>query len=177
MPIRDAIVDVPGVRLVGPDDVTISGITYDSRQVRPGDLFAALRGSDFDGHRYIETAIANGASAVLAEEPAACRVPVIVAENSRAALAPVSAAFYGHPSREVTMIGLTGTDGKTTTSYLVRDILQAAQCQTGMIGTVGIEIGDGSSHHLPHQTTPESNLVQGYLREMIERGTTYAVLE
>lgn len=177
MPIRDAIVDVPGARLVGPDDVTISGITYDSRTVQPGDLFAALRGSDFDGHRYIDAAVRRGAAAILAEEPVDASVPVIVVENSRAALAPLSATFQGHPSRDLTMIGLTGTDGKTTTSYLVRHILQHAGIQTGLIGTVGIEIGDGTAHHLPHQTTPESNLVQGYLREMVERRTSAAVLE
>lgn len=157
--------------------VRVSGVTYDSRAVRPGDLFAALRGSDFDGHRYIANAVAAGASAVLAEEAVDCGVPVIVAGNSRAALAPVSATFYGNPSHELTMIGLTGTDGKTTTSCMVRDIMSAAGRQIGMIGTVGIEIGDGSAHHLPHQTTPESNLVQGYLREMVEQGTDSAVLE
>jgi UDP-N-acetylmuramoyl-L-alanyl-D-glutamate--2,6-diaminopimelate ligase len=158
-------------------DTVVTGVTYDSRQVQPGHLFAALRGSDFDGHRYIEGAIKRGAVAVLAEEPVDVGVPVVVAGNSRAALAPLSAAFYGHPSRELTMIGLTGTDGKTTTSYLVRSILEHAGIQTGIIGTVGIALGDGSVHHLPHQTTPESNLVQGYLREMVERGTTCAVLE
>ncbi len=166
---------VPGAWLSGDPETVITGITYDSRLAGEGMLFAALRGSDFDGHRYIDAALAQGASAVLAEEPIAGNG--LVVENSRAALAVVSAEFYGHPSRELTLIGLTGTDGKTTTSYLVRQILQAAGHQTGVIGTVGIEIGDGTSHHLPHQTTPESNLLQGYLREMVEHGTTHAVLE
>jgi UDP-N-acetylmuramoyl-L-alanyl-D-glutamate--2,6-diaminopimelate ligase len=175
--IGDLAATVNGARVLGDASTLVHGLTYDSRKVQPGDLFSALRGSDFDGHRYIDTAIANGAVAVLAEQPVSAAVPVIVSENSRAALASISAAFYGYPSRELTMIGLTGTDGKTTTSFLVRDILEAAGRQTGMIGTVGIGIGDGTSHHLPHQTTPESNLVHGYLREMIERGTTAAVLE
>jgi UDP-N-acetylmuramoyl-L-alanyl-D-glutamate--2,6-diaminopimelate ligase len=167
----------PDAFVVGDASISVRGLTYDSRSVRPGDLFAALPGSDFDGHRYIDAAITNGAVAVLAEDPTPRSVPVIVAVDSRAVLAPISAAFYGHPSRELRMIGLTGTDGKTTTSYLVCDILRAAGHRTGLIGTVGIAIGDGTTHQLPHQTTPESNFVQGYLREMVEHGTTHAVLE
>jgi UDP-N-acetylmuramoyl-L-alanyl-D-glutamate--2,6-diaminopimelate ligase len=163
--------------VVGDPATEITGVTYDSREAQPGMLFAALRGSDFDGHAYIPAAIERGASAILAEEVVDTTVPVILVENSRAALAPIAAAFYGNPSRELTLIGLTGTDGKTTTSYLVRQILESAGLQTGVIGTVGIEVGDGTSHHLPHQTTPESNLVQGYLREMVEHGTTHAVIE
>lgn len=175
--IRDLLVDLPDARVIGDPATEILGVTYDSREVRPGMLFAALRGSDFDGHAYIAAAIERGASAILAEEAEDTTLPFILVENSRAALAPISAAFYGNPGRELTLIGLTGTDGKTTTSYLVRQILESAGLQTGVIGTVGIEIGDGSSHHLPHQTTPESNLVQGYLREMVEHGTTHAVIE
>jgi UDP-N-acetylmuramoyl-L-alanyl-D-glutamate--2,6-diaminopimelate ligase len=168
---------IPDARLVGNANGVVAGITYDSREVRRGMLFAALRGSDFDGHRYIHSALENGAAAILAEEPVEAAVPVILTGDSRASLAPLSAAFYGHPSRDLVMIGLTGTDGKTTTSYLVRHILRHAGNQTGMIGTVGIHIGDGTVHQLPHQTTPESNLVQGYLREMVNRGTECAVLE
>lgn len=173
--LRELARHLPGARIVGDPDTVITGITYDSRLARTGTLFAALRGSDFDGHRFIDAAITQGAGAVLAEAPMPGNG--LVVEDSRAALAIVSAEFYGHPSRELTLIGLTGTDGKTTTSYLVRQILEAAGHQTGVIGTVGIEIGDGTSHHLPHQTTPESNLLQGYLREMVEHGTTHAVVE
>jgi UDP-N-acetylmuramoyl-L-alanyl-D-glutamate--2,6-diaminopimelate ligase len=174
--LRTLLRDCPEARIQGDESVVVSGVTYDSRQARPGWLFAALRGSDFDGHAYIPAAVERGAAAILAEEPYP-GMPMILVENSRAALAPISATFFGHPSRELTLIGLTGTDGKTTTSYLVRHILQQAGFQTGVIGTVGIEIGDGTVHNLPHQTTPESHLVQGYLREMVERGTTHAVLE
>lgn len=168
---------VADVRMYGNSETEITGITYDSREVLPGYLFAALRGSDFDGHQYIGGAIERGAAAILAEEAPDLQVPALIAENSRAALAPISATFYDHPSQELTMVGLTGTDGKTTTSYLVRDILGAASIQTGLVGTIGIEIGDSSSYQLPHQTTPESNLIQGYLREMVSRGTKAAVIE
>lgn len=164
-------------RLVGDGEVPVSGITYDSRDVKPGDLFAALPGSDFDGHRYIAGAVARGAVAILAERETNVGVPQIIVADSRAALAPVSVEFYGDPGRGMSLVGLTGTDGKTTTSFLVRDILRAAGRQTGVIGTVGIEIGDGTGHQLAHQTTPESNLVQRYLREMRAHGTTDAVIE
>lgn len=163
--------------LIGDGTVHVSGITYDSRLVKPGDLFAALPGSDFDGHHFIGSAVERGAAAILSERRSQVDVPVIVVPDSRAALAPLSVAFYGDPAREMSLIGLTGTDGKTTTSYLVRDILRAAGRRTGVIGTVGIETGDGTEHHLPHQTTPESNLIQRYLREMRDCGTTDAVLE
>ena len=163
-------------RIVGDGDVVVSGIQYDSRLVRPGDLFAALRGDD-DGHRFIPAAIANGAVAILAERDPGMDVPRIVTPDSRAALAQCAASFYGDPSRNLTTIGVTGTDGKTTTSHLVDHVLRQSGHVTGMIGTVGITIGHKRSDELPHQTTPESNLVQGYLRELVEAGGDTAVIE
>lgn len=159
-------------------DGTITGITIDSRNVQPGDLFAALRGSDFDGHSYIAKAIENGAAAILAEElPAGVDHPAIIVENSRRDLAPISAEFYGHPGRELTTIGLTGTDGKTTTASLITWILREAGIQTGLIGTLGMQFGDGTEQSLGHQTTPESHLIQGFLRQMVEVGTQAVVIE
>ena len=177
MTVRDLAAAAPGATVIGDANTTITGLTYDSRGVRPGDLFAALPGSDFDGHHYIDDAVRRGAAAILAERAVDVPVPVVVVGASRASLAPIAAALYGHPSRELTMIGLTGTDGKTTTSYLVRDIFQEASRKTGLIGTIGIALGDGTHHQLPHQTTPESNLVQHFLREMVERGTDSAIIE
>lgn len=168
---------LPEVRIVGSRDTRISAIQYDSRLIAPGDLFAALPGSDDDGHRYVPAAIGSGAAALLVERDTDASVPRLIAADSRAALATLSAAFYGYPSRELTTIGLTGTDGKTTTSFLVNDVLRQAGRSTGMIGTVGIAIGTDRIDALPHQTTPESNLVQGYLREMVETGVDTAILE
>ncbi len=167
---------VPESQLLG--DAGITGITIDSRDVRPGDLFAALRGSDFDGHAYISQAIANGAAAILAEQmPEGLEHPVILVGNSRRDLAPISAAFFGYPSHELTCIGLTGTDGKTTTTALVQWILREHEIQTGSIGTLGVQIGDGTVISIGHQTTPESHLVQGFLRQMVEAGTQAVVME
>lgn len=168
---------VGDVRIIGPNDVAISGIQYDSRLVVPGDLFAALVGGDADGHRFITAAVARGAAAVLVERVQDLAVPQLVSSDSRAALARCSAAFYDHPGRELFTIGLTGTDGKTTTSFLIDDVLRRSGHITGLIGTVGIRIGLERIDELPHQTTPESNLVQGYLREMVEAGADTAIIE
>jgi len=168
---------IPDATLLGHARVVITGIQYDSRLIQPGDLFAALPGADFDGHHYVDAAIANGAVALLVERAIEATMPRIVVPDSRAALAPLAASFYGNPGRELDVIGLTGTDGKTTTSFLVEHILRAAGKRTGLIGTVGIRIGSDRSYSLAHQTTPESNLIQGFLREMVEHGVTHAILE
>ncbi len=169
---------VPGAALRGAAGTPVGGITYDSRGVTPGMLFAALVGGDFDGHDYVDSAVANGASAILVERPMSVDVPqIVVPGTSRAALAPVSRAFYGDPSRELTVIGITGTDGKTTTAAMLEGILAGTGRQVGGIGTVGIRIGDGTTHDLGHQTTPESVTVQRALREMVDAGTEFAVLE
>lgn len=173
----DLAASVPGARLTGDPATVITGIRFDSRLVRPGDLFAALPGGDFDGHGFIPGAIERGAAAVLCERALDLTVPSVLVADARAALAPVAAAFYGHPSRELTAIGLTGTDGKTTTSYLVDGILRAAGRTTGLIGTVAIRLGPERELHLAHQTTPESSLVQAYLRAMVETGVDTAILE
>lgn len=179
-PITSSVTDlravVPGARVTG--NAVITGITIDSRDVRPGDLFAALRGSDFDGHAFIEQAIEKGAAAILAEElPEGVDHPAIIVENSRRDLAPISAEFYGHPSKELLTVGLTGTDGKTTTTALVQWILRKNGIQTGGIGTLGVQIGDGTAISIGHQSTPESHLVQGFLRQMVEGATKAVVIE
>jgi UDP-N-acetylmuramoyl-L-alanyl-D-glutamate--2,6-diaminopimelate ligase len=174
--LADLTGELPGARTIGADAI-VTGIQYDSRLIEPGTLFAALVGSDFDGHRFVDDAIERGATALLVEREIERDIPQIVVANSREALAPVSASFYGHPSRELTAVGITGTDGKTTTSHLLNGILRHTGLNTGIIGTVGIRIGESREDFLPHQSTPESNLVQGYLREMTEANVTHAILE
>ena len=118
-------------------DPPVTGVVADSRQVRRGDLFVAIRGVQVDGHRFIEAAIARGASAVVGTEPhEGLPVPYIRVRDGREALAYLVAAFYGHPSRQMTLIGVTGTDGKTTTTNLIFHILKAAGLDAGMISTV-----------------------------------------
>ncbi len=173
----DLATSAPGSTLYGDPGVQVTGLHYDSRLVGPGDLFAALPGADFDGHDYIDQAVAAGAAALLVERHLSANAPQIVVADTRASLAPLAAHFHDHPSRDLTVIGLTGTDGKTTTSFLIDHILREAGLITGVIGTVGIRIGPDVSYTLPHQTTPESNLFQGYLREMATAGVSHAIVE
>ncbi len=167
----------PGARILGSAASTVSGLVYDSRLVQQGDLFAALRGAEFDGHQFVREAEQRGAAALLIETPASTALPQIHVENSRAALAAIAAEHYGHPSLNVGVIGITGTDGKTTTSYLVDHILRSGGVRTGMVGTVAIRVGDHEELHPSRQTTPESSDIQRYLRQMADDSVSWAILE
>jgi UDP-N-acetylmuramoyl-L-alanyl-D-glutamate--2,6-diaminopimelate ligase len=168
---------LPGARVLGSDAAIVSGVVYDSRLVEPGDLFAALRGSDFDGHQFVPDAEQRGAAAILVESPASTALPQIQVEDSRAAFAAVAAEYYDHPSLQLGVIGITGTDGKTTTAYLVDHILRSAGATTGMVGTVATRIGNREELHSSRQTTPESSDIQQYLRQMVDASAAWAVLE
>ncbi len=144
----------------------VRGLSYDSRQVAPGDLFVALRGSGTDGHRFIDHAIASGAAAVWLESADAAKsdVPCVVVSDSRAALAHIAAPFFGYPARELALLGVTGTNGKTSTCTLVESILERAGHETGLIGTVEIRYADERIRSI--NTTPESLDLQRTLRSM-----------
>ena len=158
----------------------IGGISYDSRSVCPGDLFVALRGQQRDGHQFVHQAIEKGAIAVVTEsgwngddtgwDVARIRVP-----DSRRALSKLAANFYGHPSEKMNVIGITGTNGKTTTSFLLESILLEAGAQPGVIGTVNYRF-PGHVHTAP-MTTPESLDLMRWLRKMADAGVTDVVME
>jgi UDP-N-acetylmuramoyl-L-alanyl-D-glutamate--2,6-diaminopimelate ligase len=159
-------------------DVEISGIAIDSRAVQPGYLFVAMKGGFADGHDYIEKAIQAGAAAVVGDrEISGLSVPYIKLENPRQALTWLAAAFYNWPARKLTVIGVTGTDGKTTTSNLIYRILVEAGIKAGMISTVNAVIGDEVLDTGFHVTTPDAHDVQGYLARMVDAGLTHVVLE
>lgn len=162
-----------------PSDTRISGIATDSRKVQPGDVFFALTGDNVDGHNYIPQALEQGAAAVVGARPSLdLAVPYVqIKGDDREALAQFSAAFYGYPSRKLVVIGVTGTDGKTTTTNLVYEILKSAGVAVGMISTVNAEIGDETLDTGFHVTTPEAPDIQRYLARMVAAGLTHAVLE
>jgi UDP-N-acetylmuramoyl-L-alanyl-D-glutamate--2,6-diaminopimelate ligase len=168
---------LPGARLLGSGDDLVTGVVYDSRLVQPGDLFAALRGADQDGHQFVREAEQRGATALLVESSVSSDLPQIQVENSRAALAAIAANHYDHPSLHLGVIGITGTDGKTTTSFIVDHILRSAGARTGMVGTVAIRVGDREDLHPSRQTTPESCDIQRFLRQMVDASVTWAILE
>ena len=159
-------------------DAQISGIAIDSRAVKPGTLFVAMQGGTVDGHDFIQKALDNGAAAVVGDRDLdGLSVPYIRLENPRRSLTWLAAAFYNWPARKLTVIGVTGTDGKTTTSNLIYKILIAAGIKAGMISTVNAVIGDETLDTGFHVTTPDAHDVQNYLAKMVDAGLTHVVLE
>ena len=166
--------------MVNIPEIPITGISIDSRAVKPGHLFVAMKGTTRDGHDYIPQAIENGAVAVVGEQDFVRWIgnpPYIGLDNPRRALTWIAAAFYDWPGRRLTVIGVTGTDGKTTTTNLIYQILLAAGIQAGMISTVNAVIGDEVLDTGFHVTTPDAHDVQRYLARMVEAGLTHVVLE
>ena len=166
-------------------DTHVGGLAFDSRQVKRGDLFVAFKGLEFDGHDYIPQAIEAGAIALVIEddnyqslpwaEPRP--LPCILVPDSREALAHLAAAFHRFPTRKLRVVGVTGTDGKTTTVNLIWSVLTAAGRAAGLISSVNAIIGDTGYDTGLHTTTPNALEVQGYLAQMVEGGAEYAVLE
>lgn len=163
MKLQELLKDVAVKNSTAAQDIEIKEVRYDSRAVQPGDLFVAIRGYATDGHKYIAKAMEQGAAAVVCEE-APEGVPAVVVENSRIALAEIAANRFGHPAESMVMLGVTGTNGKTTTTYLVEHIARVAGKRTGVIGTVGIRIGDEAEKSA--HTTPESPDLQQLFARM-----------
>ena len=166
--LMDLVARMSYILMRGTLEKEITGVTYDSRKVAPGCVFVCMVGAVTDGHQYLSQAIEQGAVAVVVERdvevPAG--VTVLKVQNSRLALAELAAAWFGHPADELTTIGITGTKGKTTTTYMIRQILEHAGLKTGLIGTIEAIIGDEHIHAV--NTTPESFLVQEYFRRMVD---------
>jgi UDP-N-acetylmuramoyl-L-alanyl-D-glutamate--2,6-diaminopimelate ligase len=160
-------------------DRDVVDIAHDSRRVKPGSLFVAVRGFNLDGHRFIPQALEQGAVAVVSEfedrAASAAGVPQLIVEDSRAALAVLADTYYRHPSRLLKLVGITGTKGKTTTSFLIRSILDAAGLASGLIGTIDYRVG--AKVYAAPNTTPESLDLQRLLREMVDGGITHCVME
>lgn len=158
------------------ENIDITGIAYDSRKVTKGNLFICIKGYQTDGHLYIESAIKNGASAILVQdEVVSCAVPCLRAEDTRKALAQIAANFYDHPERKLTPIAVTGTNGKTTVTTLIKSVLEFAGKQVGLIGTNANMIGNTI---LPaERTTPESLELFELFAKMVDEGMEYVVME
>ena len=160
------------------ESVSIHGVVSDSRRVTRGSLFVAVPGLHADGHAFVDAAIAAGAAAVVVERDRPdLATPQVVVRTARRALAEAAAWWYGDPSRELGVIGITGTDGKTTTSLLAAAALSAAGQRPGLVGTVAAQIGGVREPNPDHSTTPEAPQLQQALRAMVAAGDTAAVIE
>ncbi|MGZ3559934.1 MAG: UDP-N-acetylmuramoyl-L-alanyl-D-glutamate--2,6-diaminopimelate ligase [Thermodesulfobacteriota bacterium] len=176
MELRKLLEGVEIRKIIGGTLKEIEGIAYHSKQVRKGFLFAAIRGMEVDGHQFIEEAAQRGAEAVVSEEER--EIPnrsLVLVPNSRRALAKISSTFYGDPSSRVRLIGITGTNGKTTTTYVLESIFKKAGGNVGVIGTISYRYG---RRVIPApNTTPESLELQRILSEMLREGTTHVIME
>jgi UDP-N-acetylmuramoyl-L-alanyl-D-glutamate--2,6-diaminopimelate ligase len=170
-----------GGRAIGPAALAalhVRGVTDDTRRLRPGSAFVAIRGEQVDGHDLLRDAEAGGAAVAIVERAVPERLlPQLVVVSSRAALADAAAWWYGDPSRSLGVVGITGTDGKTTTSYLAVAALEAAGLSSGLIGTVETKIGALREAHAEHLTTPGAPDLQHALRAMVDAGNLAAVVE
>ena len=166
----------PAARFFGADDIIVESVAADSREVQPGDLFAAVSGTRTDGHLHVPEALERGATAILAERyvPAG-NTPVCVVPNSSVALARLCHALMDEPTRRLKVIGVTGTNGKTTTTWLIRGILEAAGIRTGLLGT--LEYSDGDWAAPSPYTTPPAPVLAAWLARMEATGCTHAVME
>ncbi|GAB4328755.1 MAG: UDP-N-acetylmuramoyl-L-alanyl-D-glutamate--2,6-diaminopimelate ligase [Dehalococcoidia bacterium] len=178
--------ELPGAELVrGDATATVAGVEHDSRRVERGSLFVAVPGFVVDAHRFVPDVIAAGAGAVLVQRDRRelwaglpGETPIIAVDNTRAALSAVAAWFYGHPSRDLAVVGITGTDGKTTTAHLLTSVLEAGGARAGRLGTVDVFIpGEAASKAQDRMTTPEAPEVHRLLRRMVDAGCDYAIVE
>src|SRR3954449_10185183 len=176
MRLAELVAGLPGARLVGDGCVGISELVYDSRKAGPGGLFFCVVGEKVDGHEFAPRVVEEGAAALVVErELTELAVPQVVVADSRAAMAPLAARFWGEPTTGLRVVGVTGTNGKTTTAFLIREILQAADFRCGLLGTVKQVVGGVAKEVV--RTTPEAIELQASFRQMLEGGDEACAME
>lgn len=163
--------------LQGNADIEITEVVYDSRKITKNCLFICIEGANFDGHTFAKEAVEKGAAALVVSKPVEVseNATVIQVEDTRYAMAFISAAYFGNPAEKLKVIGITGTKGKTTTTYLIKSILEHAGYKVGLVGTIEVIIGETHIH--AQNTTPESFLLQKYFKEMVDAGLDAVVME
>ena len=176
MKLRELLCGIEVLEVHADLETEISGVSYDSRQTKSGDLFAAIAGYETDGHRFIPMALEKGAACVLCQARPEGEVPYVLTSDSRAALAQLGRDWFGDPAASMTMVGVTGTNGKTTATYLLKDMLERSLgAKVGLIGTNQNMIGEEALH--TERTTPESFELQALFRAMADAGCTHVVME
>ncbi|HEX5988639.1 MAG TPA: UDP-N-acetylmuramoyl-L-alanyl-D-glutamate--2,6-diaminopimelate ligase [Solirubrobacterales bacterium] len=176
MRLDELVAEVPGARVVGDGTVEVKELAYDSRKVEPGTLFFCVVGEKADGHEFGARAVEEGAAALVVErELTELEVPQVVVPDSRAAMAPLAARFWGDPTAQLRVVGVTGTNGKTTTAFLVREVLQATDVYCGLLGTVKQVVGGVEKEVV--RTTPEAIELQKTFRQMLDGGDEACAME
>src|SRR5579885_1583216 len=175
MELERLVAALGAAEVVGQAPVEVLDLVYDARHATPGSLFFCVRGEKADGHDFAQQAVAGGAVAVVVERPLAVDVPQVIVPDSRAAMAPAADAFFGHPTEELQIVGVTGTSGKTTTTFLLYAILAAAGRRPGLLGTVEARVG--GERRGVERTTPEAIDLQRIFREMLDAGDRSCAME
>ena len=182
MELKKLLEGLEGIKVKGNLDVDVTGIANDSRKVKKGSLFIAIKGFDVDGHKFIESAIKNGASTIMVQDEEALKnvkdenVTLIAVPNTRIALAVTAQNFFGNPAKKLKLIGITGTKGKTTTTFMIKEILERAGKKVGLIGTIAVYI-NGKKLEDASRTTPESIELQEIFAKMVEENVEYVIME
>ena len=183
MRLKETLIGLKGLKAKGNLDIDITGIECNSENVKEGNMFVAIKGSDLDGHDYISDAIEKGAKAILIEEGCDLKkiklqedVTLVMAPDTRVALAYTASNFYDNPTKKLKLIGITGTKGKTTTTFMIKEILEKAGKNVGLIGTIGTYI-NGKKIMDNSRTTPESLELQKIFAKMVEQKVEYAIME
>ena len=176
MKLSELLADIEVEKIIGAEQLNVTGIAFNSMEVRPGNIFVCITGFKTDGHKYAADAIDRGAIAVIAERDISeLGVTCVICKNTRLALAKAAANFYGHPERKFRLIGITGTNGKTTATYLVKSVLESLGRKVGLIGTNQNMIG---TEVIPSKhTTPDSLELMQLFSQMAEKGAEYVVME
>jgi UDP-N-acetylmuramoyl-L-alanyl-D-glutamate--2,6-diaminopimelate ligase len=175
MRLEELAAEVQGARIVGEPSVEITGLAYDSRKAGPGALFFCVPGEKVDGHDFAAQVVAAGAAALVVERELEVAVPQVVVGSARAAMAPLAARFWGDPTEQLRVVGVTGTNGKTTTAFLIREILEGAGVSCGLLGTVKQVVG--GVEEAVERTTPEAIDLQATFRRMLDAGDRACAME
>lgn len=175
MKLSEMLKEIKCERVIGNTDIEISGIATNAESVCEGDLFVCYKGLNHDSHDYVRKVVKNGAAVIVCERAVKTELPVIIVENGRRAVAELARAFYGYADKKLKLVAVTGTNGKTTTTYMLKSIFDKNSCKTGVIGTLGIVYGD--IFISPELTTPDPIFLHGVFRDMVNAGVEYVFME
>ena len=177
MKLQELIKNIKIKKILNEKDIDITGISYNSKTVKQGEIFVCLKGEHSDGHEFAKMAVENGAAALYCEKELDIDVPQVIVESTRHQIADLAAAFYNYPSKKIKLIGVTGTNGKTTVTHLIQRIVEDAQHKCALIGTLGYKLSGKDTYHDAKHTTPQAPELQKTLEMICEQNIDYVAME